>query len=76
MLGAFRVTLAPEQSLPFISGVAAASCLWFTGITLLISLFSSKFNANVLRTINVVCGVVILFYGGKLLWNFAQMVLA
>ena len=70
MLGAFRVTLPPEQSLPFISGVAAASCLWFTGLTLAISLFSSKFNAEVLRTINVACGVVILFYGTKLLWNF------
>ena len=70
MLGAFRVTLPPERSLPFISGVAAASCLWFTGLTLAISLFSSKFNAKVLRTINVACGVVILFYGTKLLWNF------
>jgi len=73
MLGAFRVTLPPEQSLPFISGVAAASCLWFTGLTLAISLFSSKFNAKVLRIINVACGVVILFYGGKLLWSFMQL---
>ena len=73
MLGAFRVTLPPEQSLPFISGVAAASCLWFTGLTLAISLFSSKFNAKVLRIINVTCGVVILFYGGKLLWSFVQL---
>lgn len=76
MLGAFHVTLPGSQSIPFISGVATASCLWFTGVTLLISVFSSKFNTKVLRTINLVCGVVILFYGGKLLVNFFQMLMA
>ena len=73
MLGAFRATLPPERSMLFISGVAAASCLWFMGLTLVISLFSDKFNAKAMRTINVVCGVVILFYGIKLLWNFIAM---
>lgn len=75
MLGAFRVTLPGSQSLPFICGVASASCLWFTGVTLLISVFSSKFDSRVMRWINVVCGAVILFYGGKLFWSFVQMLL-
>lgn len=75
MLGAFRVTLPGAQSLPFICGVTSASCLWFTGVTLLISVFSSKFNSRVMRWINVVCGVVILFYGGKLLVSFFQMLI-
>lgn len=35
MLGAFRVTLSAAQSTPFIVGVALASCLWFSGITVL-----------------------------------------
>lgn len=74
MLGAFHVTLSASQSTPFISGVAAASCLWFTGLTLVISIFSSRFNANVLRMINRVCGVIIIFYGIKLFWNFISMV--
>ena len=76
MLGAFHVTLPGSQSIPFISSVALASCLWFTGVTLLISIFSDKFNTKVLRAINLVCGVVILFYGGKLLLNFFQMLTA
>ena len=76
MLGAFHVTLPGSQSIPFISGVALASCLWFTGLTLLISIFSSKFNGKVLRAINLVCCTVILFYGGKLLLNFFQMLTA
>ena len=73
MLGAFHVTLPAQQSIPFISGVGIASCLWFTGITLAISLFSDRFNAKTLRMINVVCGVIIIFYGYKLMWNFIQL---
>lgn len=74
MLGAFRVTLPASQSIPFIVGVAIASCLWFFGITVLISAFADKFNAKVLRWINIICGVVILFYGCKLLVHFVEMV--
>lgn len=74
MLGAFHVTLSASQSTPFISGVAAASCLWFTGLTLVISIFSSRFNAKVLKMINRGCGVIIIFYGIKLFWNFISMV--
>jgi len=74
MLGAFHVTLSASQSTPFISGVATASFLWFTGLTLVISVFSSRFNAKVLRMINRVCGVIIIFYGVKLFLNFISMV--
>lgn len=70
MLGAFHVTLPAAKAIPFISGVASASCLWFTGLTLVISVFSGSFNAKVLRVINVVCGIVIVFYGCKLMMNF------
>ena len=73
MLGAFHVTLPAQQSIPFISGVGIASCLWFTGITLALSLFSDRVNAKTLRMINVVCGVIIIFYGCKLMWNFIQL---
>jgi len=75
MLGAFRATLSQAEGITFISGVASASCLWFTGLTLLISIFSSRFDAKVLRIINVVCGTVIIFYGCKLLLSFLSMVL-
>ena len=63
MLGAFHVTLAAGQETPFITGVACASFFWFIGLTFLISLISSKFNAKVMRWINIVCGVIIIGYG-------------
>lgn len=75
MLGAFHVTLAAGQETPFITGVACASFSWFIGLTFLISLISSKFNAKVMRWINIVCGVIIIGYGIKLFMSFVQMIL-
>jgi len=73
MLGAFRVTLPPEQGATFILGVACASCLWFLGVTFFISRFSDKFNDKILRAINLICGAVIIFYGCKLFYSFLRM---
>ena len=75
MLGAFHVTLAAGQETPFITGVACASFSWFIGLTFVISLISSKFNAKVMRWINIVCGVIIIGYGIKLFVSFVQMLL-
>ena len=75
MLGAFHVTLAAGQETPFITGVACASFSWFIGLTFLISLISSKFNAKVMRWINIGCGVIIIGYGIKLFVSFVQMLL-
>ncbi|MDO4588820.1 MAG: LysE family transporter [Fusobacterium sp.] len=75
MLGAFRASLPKDEGLKFIAGVTSASCLWFTGITTFISIFSSKITEKLLRGINIVCGIVIIFYGTKLFWTFIQMVI-
>ncbi len=72
MLGAFRASLPAAEGIQFILGVTSASFLWFNGVTLAISLFSAKFNDKALRVINLICGCIILFYGVKLLWTFAQ----
>ena len=73
MLGAFRASLPTGTDAFFIGGFASASVTWFLGISALISLFSARFNDKILTIINKVCGVVIIFYGCKLLWNFVQL---
>ena len=73
MLGAFRATLSSEAGIHFILGVASASFSWFMSLSIFISLFNHKFNEKVLRVINIVCGIVIIFYGLKLLLNFYKM---
>ena len=73
VLGAFRATLSSEAGIYFILGVTSASFCWFMGLSIFISLFNHKFNEKVLRVINIVCGIVIIFYGLKLLLNFYKM---
>ena len=73
MLGAFRATLSSEAGIHFILGVASASFSWFMSLSIFISLFNHKFNEKVLRVINIVCGIVIIFYGVKLLLTFYKM---
>lgn len=75
LLGAFRATLPAGEELAFVCGFASASVIWFLSVTTLISLFSARFTDKVLRVINIVCGAVMIFYGGKLLWSFIQAVL-
>jgi len=75
MLGAFRATLPEAESTKFIIGVALASFTWFLGLSTILSIFSGKFTDKILRIINIVCGIVIIFYGIKLFVNFVQMLL-
>lgn len=76
MLEAFQVTL-PSYSHPiFIAGVGIASALWFILLSIIVSKFKDKFNAKVLRIINLVCGIIIILYGGKLFWNFITLLIA
>ena len=73
MLGAYRATLAPGTDGLFIAGFASASLLWFNFLGTLVSLVGSKINEKVLTILNKVCGVVIIFYGLKLAYNFCQL---
>ena len=73
MLGAFRASLPAGTDAYFICGFGSASILWFLTLSTVVSLLGSKFNEKVLNVINKVCGVVILFYGLKLLYSFVKM---
>ncbi len=72
LYGGIRASLAAGTETAFVLGSASASVLWFLGVTTLISLFSAKFNDKILRVINIVCGVIIIFYGLRLLYSFVQ----
>lgn len=73
LLGAFRVSLPPEQSGIFIVGVSIASCVWFLGVTTLTLVFKNLFTPKIFRIINIICGTAIFLYGCKLIWSFIQM---
>mgnify|MGYP000896407292 CR=1 FL=1 len=66
-LGAFRASLAPHLAKFFIGGVATASFLWFSFLTIGVHLFRGLISPKVLQIIQWICGAVLVFYGGKLL---------
>ena len=67
MLGAFHDSLPELGIVPFITGVASASCMWFLCLSSAISLTSRHFTQKVLRMINIICGMVITFYGIRIM---------
>lgn len=69
LLGGFKATLPAAYSNIFIFGVAAASFIWFTGLTTIVSTFRSMVSPKVLRLINVICGSIIVYYGLTLAYS-------
>ena len=66
LLGAARASVPPGTDWVFMGGMAMASCLWFTCLTLVVSLLGDRFTPRVLRWLNVVCGVCLFIYGVSL----------
>ncbi|WP_294378758.1 LysE/ArgO family amino acid transporter [uncultured Slackia sp.] len=73
MLGAFRTTLPAGGDLPFIIGFTSASFIWFNGLAIASNALGTRINTHALTWINRVCGVVIICYGLKLLFDLAQL---
>jgi len=71
LLGAARASVPPGTDWLFMSGMATASCLWFTCLTLLVSLLGDRFTPRVLRWVNIVCGVCLFLYGASLCFTAA-----
>ncbi|HYE83629.1 MAG TPA: LysE family transporter [Clostridia bacterium] len=72
LLGGFKAGLPAAYSNIFILGVAAASFIWFTGLATIVSTFKGMIGTKVLRTINIICGSVIIYYGLKLAYTFIK----
>lgn len=44
--------------------------LWFSALSVIVSLLRERFGEKLLNIINKICGAVIIFYGVKLLYSF------
>ena len=73
LLGSFKASLGEGEGPIFLVGVIAASCIWFLGLSIICSSFSGKFTPRVVRWINLICGIVIIFYGLKLMYSFIRL---
>lgn len=75
LLGGIQVSLPQETSRYFIFGASLASFIWFMTLTTIVSLFKNILTLKVLRYINVVCGIIIIFYGVKLGYGLIQILI-
>ena len=75
LLGASRAALPDGTDTIFIIGVCGASALWFLSITTILMFFKKLFKPGLLRWINIICGIIIVVYGAKLIYNFITMII-
>lgn len=73
LLGAFRAAMPGAAGMLFITGVCLASLSWWFGMSTIVSLLRTKVSDKALRIVNIICGLIIIFYGLKLVWNFVQL---
>jgi len=73
LLGGFRTSLPSEMAIYFILGVCLASLLWFNVLATFVSTFQNKFN-KMIKWINIICGMILIFYGFKLGYSFIQLI--
>ena len=68
---------AADVDVPWAKVVTTACVVtWFNPQAIIDgTMMLGAFSRNVLRIINLVCGSVVIFYGGRLLWSFLQAVL-
>lgn len=69
LLGGIKSSLNGGDSLLFISGVCVASFTWFTGLSAALNISKNRLSANFLMGINLVCGAVLVWFGGKLVFT-------
>ena len=73
LLGGYKASLPAYASGFFIAGVASASLSWFLILTTIIIIFKKAISEKILRYINIVCGLIIIFYGLKLGYSFISL---
>jgi L-lysine exporter family protein LysE/ArgO len=73
LLGSSNAALPPAMSKYFIIGVCLASFIWFITVSSVILKFRNKINSNILKGINIVCGIILLYYGAKLGYTFIKL---
>lgn len=69
LLGGFKSSIQNEMSVYFILGVCLASIVWFSLVAFMVHKFIGKFQ-KVVKYINIICAIILMLYGLKLLYIF------
>ncbi|HBV67428.1 MAG TPA: L-lysine permease [Clostridiales bacterium] len=72
LFGGFRASLPADMAKYFIMGSALASATWFLSLGTVVSIFKKAFSEKILKIINIICGLIIIYYGIRLGISFFQ----
>jgi L-lysine exporter family protein LysE/ArgO len=72
LFGGFRASLPVYMAKYFIIGSSLSSFIWFLSLGTIVNVLKKAFNEKTLKIINVICGIIIIYYGLRLAINFVQ----
>lgn len=72
LLGSYHASIPEQMLLYFVLGFCSASCIWFLSITTITLKLQDKINEKTVKMINIICGLVIIFFGAKIGYSFIE----
>ncbi|MTI66359.1 MAG: amino acid transporter [Firmicutes bacterium] len=74
LLGGYRASIPESMSKIFIIGFCSASFLWFLTLSTITLKLRTKLNENILKGINISCGIILILFGIKLAYSFIKLI--
>ena len=75
LFGSLRASIPDSLITYFIFGACTASIIWFFSLGTIVSMLKKSFNYKSLKIINTVCGVIIIYYGCRIGYNYLKEIL-
>jgi L-lysine exporter family protein LysE/ArgO len=75
LLGGYHASVPVQMAKYFIFGFCSASFIWFMILATLTLILRDKLNDNIIKGINITCGIVLIFFGAKLGYSFIQLMI-
>ncbi|CCQ96989.1 Lysine exporter protein (LYSE/YGGA) [[Clostridium] ultunense Esp] len=72
LLGGYHAYIPNGMSKYFILGFCLASFLWFFSLSTIVSVFQKRINKHFIKWINIICGIIIIFFGFRLGYSFLK----
>lgn len=75
LLGGYHASIPVQMSKYFILGFCSASFIWFMSLSTIILSLRNKFNSSIIKGINIICGIILIFFGAKLGYAFIELII-
>ncbi|NME82880.1 LysE family transporter [Clostridium sp. SM-530-WT-3G] len=70
LFGSLRASIPDSLITYFILGACTSSIVWFFSLGTFVNILKKSFNSQVLKIINILCGIIVIYYGCRIGYNF------